>query len=140
MNKVYSLGYGGWSNLKEFVRFLKSLGVDILVDVRRFPTSKNPEFKRENLETELHKHGVRYECMSEGLGGYRRGGYQKHIGTEAYEDGIRRLTELAEDGNVAIMCLERSHKYCHRKFIAKTLSEMGIKVIHIESGIPRSDI
>jgi len=133
MNKVYSLGYGGWSNLKEFVGFLKSLGIDILVDVRRFPTSRNPEFKRENLEAELYKHGIRYECVSEGLGGYRKGGYQKHVETEAYWEGIRRLTKLAEDGNVAIMCLERSHKYCHRKFIAETLSEMGIEVIHIEA-------
>lgn len=132
MSKAYSLGYGGWDELQEFVEFLKSLGVDILVDVRRFPTSKNPEFKGETLMSELLKHEIAYECMSETLGGYRKGGYQRHMETGAYRDGIGKLKQLAEDGNVAIMCLERSHRYCHRRFIAKTLSEIGIEVIHIE--------
>ena len=133
MNMVYTIGYGGWRSLQKFIEFLKGLEIEMLVDVRRFPTSKNPSFKRENLEAELNKHGIRYEFIGETLGGYRRGGYQKHTKTEAYNEGIKGLLELARESNLVIMCLERSHRYCHRRFIAETLKEMGTEVIHLEA-------
>jgi len=134
MVKVFSLGYGGWKSIEDFVERLKSLKITVLVDVRRFPTSKNPDFKKENLEVELPKHNIRYEYMGETLGGYRRGGYEKYTETENYKEGIRRLQELVreESGNIAIMCLERSHRHCHRRFITETLSKKGIEVVHVE--------
>lgn len=132
MNAVYTIGYGGWRSLQKFINFLKDVEINFLVDVRRFPTSKKPEFRRENLEAELNRHGIRYEFLGETLGGYRRGGYQKYTETEAYKEGIRRLLELARESNLVIMCLERSHRYCHRRFIAETL-KMGIEVIHLEA-------
>ncbi|MFQ6095463.1 MAG: DUF488 family protein [Candidatus Bathyarchaeia archaeon] len=133
MNTIYTIGYGSWRSLQKFIKFLKELEIGLLVDVRRFPRSKNPEFERENLEAELKRHGMRYEFMGESLGGYRRGGYQKHTETEVYKEGIERLLEMARESNLVIMCLERSHKYCHRRFIAETLTEMGVKVIHLET-------
>lgn len=132
MNKIYTLGYGKWKKLREFIKYLKKLEVDVLVDVRRFPQSSNPEFMKENMEIELPKWGINYECMSETLGGFRRGGYRKHMETEEYKSGIKRLLKMAEENNVAIMCIERSYKYCHRKFIMQTLSEIGVKVIPVE--------
>ena len=132
MNKIYALGYGNWKKVQEFVRRLKSLEIGVLVDVRRFPKSKNPDFTRENLEIELPKSGIRYECMSETLGGFRRGGYQKHMETEDYKSGIKRLLEMAKESNIAIMCVEPNHKYCHRRFIMQTLSDMGVNVVPVE--------
>lgn len=132
MNKIYALGYGNWKKLQEFIKHLKMLGVGVLVDIRRFPTSKNQEFTRESLETELPKSGIRYEWMGEALGGFRRGGYQGHMKTREYETGIERLLETATGNNVAVMCVERRSKYCHRRFIMQTLSEMGAKVIPVE--------
>lgn len=132
MNKIYALGYGNWKKLQEFVRRLKTLEIGVLVDVRRFPKSKNPEFTRENLEVELPKSGIKYECMSETLGGFRRGGYQKHTETEAYKTGIKQLLEMAKKSNIAIMCVEPNYKYCHRRFIMQTLSNMGVSVASVE--------
>jgi uncharacterized protein (DUF488 family) len=130
MNRIYSLGYAGWK-IQDFIQFLKGHDIEVLVDVRRFPTSKNPEFIRENLQSKLQRNGVKYECMSETLGGFRKGGYEKYVETETFLKGIRRLLELAENGNVAIMCLERSSKYCHRKFIDAALDKKGINVVDI---------
>jgi len=131
-NRIFALGYAGWRNLEDFIDALKGLGVGILIDVRRFPTSKNPDFMGENLKTELPKHGIRYVYMGDLLGGYRRGGYRRYMETEEYMKGIRRLLELAKIDNIAIMCLERKSKYCHRRFIIETLSKMGIETIEIE--------
>jgi uncharacterized protein (DUF488 family) len=132
MKKVYALGYGNWKRLQDFVEHLKMFEISVLVDVRRFPTSKNPEFKRENLEVELPKLGIRYVCMSETLGGFRRGGYKRYTETEEYKAGIKQLLEMAEETHIAVMCVEPKSKYCHRRFITQTLSEMGTSVILLE--------
>jgi len=132
MNKIYALGYGNWKSLRDFVNHLKTFEIGVLTDVRRFPTSKNPEFKRESLEVELPKFGIRYVCMKETLGGFRRGDYKKYTETEEYKAGIKQLFEMAEETNIAIMCVEPKSKYCHRRFILKTLFEMGTSVILLE--------
>ncbi len=132
MKKIYALGYGNWKRLEDFVKYLETFEVGVLVDVRRFPTSKNPEFKRENLEVELPKLGIRYVCMSETLGGFRKGGYKRYTETEEYKAGIKQLLEIAKEINIAVMCVELKSKYCHRRYIIQTLSEMGTSVILLE--------
>lgn len=132
MKKIYALGYGNWKSLQDFVEHLKTFEINVLIDVRRFPTSKNPEFKRENLEVELPKLGIRYVCMSGTLGGFRKGGYKKYRETEEYKAGVKQLLEMAKETNIAIMCVEPKSKYCHRRFIAQTLSATGTSVILLE--------
>jgi len=130
--KVYALGYGRWKDAKDFVELLKGLKVDVLVDVRWFPRSKNPQFAMENLRAELSRHGIRYESLAESLGGFRRGGYEKYMETSEYEDGIRKLLQMSESCNAALMCLEPKSKHCHRRFIMQTLVDLGAEVIPIE--------
>lgn len=132
MNKIYALGYGNWKRLQDFVKYLETFEIGVLVDVRRFPTSKNPEFKRENFEVELPKWGISYVCMSETLGGFRKGGYKKYTETEEYKDGIKQLLEMAKETNIAIMCVEPKAKHCHRRYIIQTLFNMGTSVILLE--------
>ncbi len=106
--------------------------MDVLVDIRRFPKSKNPQFTRENLAWELSRNGIRYKYMGDILGGYRRGGYERYMETEEYRRGIEMLLREAEKGRVAIMCLEKKSKFCHRRFIIRSLSEIGVEVVQIE--------
>jgi uncharacterized protein (DUF488 family) len=37
--------------------------------------------------------------------------------------GINRLLQEARDQNVALLCLEKNYKACHRRFIAEALEE-----------------
>jgi len=130
--KVYALGYGRWKDTKPFVELLKGLKVDVLVDVRRFPRSKNRQFAMENLRAELLRHGIGYESPAESLGGFRRGGYERYMETFEYRDGIRKLREMSKSNIVAIMCLEPKSEHCHRRFIMQTLADLGAEVIPIE--------
>lgn len=130
LNPLYTIGYGN-RKFPDFLQLLKEYGINVLVDVRRFPTSKFPEYVRENLEGELPKLGIRYVYIGDGLGGFRRGGYESHMKTEQYARGIEALLEIIRKDNVVIMCIERSPKACHRRFVSKTLEDLGIKVIHI---------
>jgi len=132
MGKVYALGYRNWKDLQGFVGLLKSLKVDVVVDARRFPTSKNLHFTGENLKNELPKHGIRYEYLGHSLGGFRKGGYQKYTETVEYKNGIGRLVEISRANSVAIMCVEPKSRHCHRRFIVQSLAALGIETIHME--------
>ncbi|MEM4447355.1 MAG: DUF488 family protein [Candidatus Jordarchaeales archaeon] len=115
----------------EFISLLKGLGVEVAVDVRRFPTSRFEWFKKEELKRILNEAGIDYVHF-EGLGGYRRGGYEKYMGTREFEESFRELLRLVESGRrVAIFCSERLFFKCHRRFIADELARRGITVIHV---------
>lgn len=129
MATAYTIGYGG-RKFRDFVDLLKKSSINTLVDVRRFPNSKNPDFKKENLEVSLPENGIGYVFLGDKLGGFR-GGFEKHMDTIEFMDGFRNLLDLIEKGTVVIMCMERETQHCHRKFISHFLEDINIKVIHI---------
>ncbi|HDD72120.1 MAG TPA: DUF488 domain-containing protein [Candidatus Bathyarchaeota archaeon] len=128
---VYTVGHSN-RTLKEFIRILKAHGIQVVIDVRRFPTSRKvPHFSREALSEALREAGVEYVYLGDLLGGYRSGGYVRHMETEAYRQGVERVLELSRDRRVAVMCAEKFPWRCHRRHIARTLEEMGVPVVHI---------
>lgn len=104
--------------------------MELVVDVRAFPTSKWPEFVKENLEVTLPPKGIDYVHIRE-LGGYRRGGYEAYMRSEEFKLGLKRLKELARKKVAALMCVEAYPSGCHRRFIAKRLRGQGWEVVHI---------
>jgi len=48
-----------------------------------------------------------YEYLGDLLGGFRKGGYEKHMKTEEFKSGLSRVKELAKNCRVAIMCSEK---------------------------------
>jgi len=126
---VYTIGYGN-RKFEDFVSLLKRHRINIVVDIRRFPKSVYLEYVKENLEKELPKFGIKYVFMGDTLGGFRRG-YEKHMETETYHEGIKNLLELTKQGKVVIMCLERSPKGCHRRYISQTLKDLDVRISHI---------
>lgn len=131
MMEVYTIGHSNRS-LSDFISILKSYGVKAVVDVRRFPTSRKfPYFKKEVLKEELRKNGLRYFWLGELLGGFRKGGYKGHIGTEEFKLGMRKLVEAISRETTAILCSELLWFKCHRRFIADELANLGYNVIHI---------
>jgi uncharacterized protein (DUF488 family) len=71
----------------EFLDLLRSLDVELVVDVRRFPSSRFQHFKSEELARLLEAEGLGYVCLGQELGGYRSGGYQSYLGTEEFKRG-----------------------------------------------------
>ncbi|MEM2909567.1 MAG: DUF488 domain-containing protein [Nitrososphaerota archaeon] len=129
---IYTIGHG--SRGKEvFLNLLRTHGIQILADVRRWPTSKTEHFKREQLKEWLPGAGIEYVWLGDSLGGYRKGGYRAYTETEGFKDGLRALMELTRRGRVCIMCLEVGPSGCHRRFIAEKLVSSGYEVVHIIS-------
>jgi len=145
---LYTIGHSTRS-LEEFVELLHEHGIQVMVDVRGWPSSRRcPHFSRESLSRNLKEHGIEYEWLGRQLGGYRKKGLGKespnmawrsqgfrnfadHTLTEEFRDGIKRLLELAERDTVAFICAERLYWRCHRRIISDYLVAEGQKVTHI---------
>ncbi len=129
--KIFTIGHGALA-LEEFLRRLQTHGIKALADVRRFPTSKrHPQFTRPGLAAALKPHGMAYHWLGETLGGYRAGGYDAYMQTEAFRQGCGELIQLAQTQPLAFMCAELDYRGCHRRFIAAHLQQNGFEIWHI---------
>jgi predicted nuclease with RNAse H fold len=128
--EIYTLGSSNRSWV-EFSQILQFYNIEVLIDVRRFPTSHFGWFCRENLSLRLKTQTINYLWMGEELGGYRTGGYEKFTKSKEFLRGLEKLKKLASTRNVLIMCAERFPWKCHRAYIAQSLEKQGWRAIHI---------
>jgi uncharacterized protein (DUF488 family) len=131
---IYTLGTST-RTLWEFVGLLRTYAIEMAVDVRSFPISKFPHFKKEALAQSLGEESFGYFYLGKELGGYRKGGYEAYSQTSDYLRGVELLERLASRCRCAIFCAERLPWRCHRRFIGRSLQDRGWKVVHlIEEG------
>jgi uncharacterized protein (DUF488 family) len=132
---------------------LRSAGVGLVVDVRRYPGSgRNPDVRREALAEWLPAAGIGYR-WEERLGGRRRlppgrpvadawwtvgqfAAYAAHTRTPefaaALDDLLAEVRAGAERGAVAVMCSEYVWWRCHRRLIADVaVLGRGVPVQHL---------
>ncbi|RLF15314.1 MAG: DUF488 domain-containing protein [Thermoprotei archaeon] len=128
--KVWTIGYGSRSKEK-VLNMLKASGIELVVDIRRWPKSKQGDFTRENMERWLKEAGIGYVWMGDTLGGYRRGGFERYMETQTFKKAIEELLRLARSKRVCLLCLEENPRGCHRRFIARYLQRIGVEVSHI---------
>jgi len=145
IKRIFTIGHSN-RKAEEFVELLIRNEIEILTDVRRFPTSKFPHFKGEYLRQILSESGIEYYWFPT-LGGYRKKimddspnkaiksegfrNYADYMLTEEFKTAIEELQEIAVLRPSAIMCAEKLYWRCHRKFISDYLAMKGWKVIHI---------
>ncbi len=129
-NLIYTIGTSN-RTISEFIGILRHYKIKVLIDVRRFPTSRFEHFKRENLEDLLKKANIDYLYLGKELGGYRARGYENYIKTEEFKKGLEFLKDLAKKKICAIMCSERFPWRCHRRFITLELRSYDWEVINI---------
>ena len=143
--KVWTVGHSTRSG-EEFVQILRAQGVEVLVDVRTYPSSRRyPQFNKAELAGLLNENQIEYKHEPR-LGGRRKArtdshnsawrneqfrGYADHMETEEFKAGVRELLELASDKRVAVMCAEAVWWRCHRSLISDYLKAGGHEVIHI---------
>lgn len=127
---IYTLGTSR-RTIEEFIKILRKYDIKTVIDVRRFPTSKFPHFKKEIFQKQLEENKINYVYLGNELGGYRKNGYENYTGTEEFKKGLEKIVELSKKENVVIVCCEKFYWKCHRRFIAEELVKKGEKVVHI---------
>jgi uncharacterized protein (DUF488 family) len=103
---IYTLGTSTRPS-KEFIELLSNHDVAVVMDVRRFPSSRFEHFRKEKLEALLLEAGIDYIYMGEELGGYRRGGYKGFMDSSQFQTGLSKLEEVARRKRAAIVCAEQ---------------------------------
>ncbi len=130
---IYSIGHGSLP-ADVFASHLKRFGIELLVDVRRYPRSRrHPQFNRKILEELLAGASIDYLHLGDTLGGFRETSYEEYMGTEPFARGISLLLSNAHR-ELAFLCAEKNPWECHRRFIAEELSRRGLEVRHIVDG------
>ena len=129
--KIWTIGHSNRS-LELLISLLKHYNIEILVDVRRFPSSqKFPHFNQDNLHKQLPNSEIKYIWLGDKLGGFRKGGYAKYMKTKTFNEGLQKLLTLSKSGRTAIMCAEIVWFRCHRRWISEQIVIEGHEVIHI---------
>jgi uncharacterized protein (DUF488 family) len=126
-----------------FLRALQENGVEVLVDVRRFPGSRrHPQFSQATLFASLDAVGI-CGVWRDGLGGRRAAkkdsvntawknesfrGYADYMQTQAFQRELDWLAALPEFEYVVVMCAAAVPWRCHRSLIADAILARGLSV------------
>ena len=139
---ITTIGYEGRS-IDGFLDELLRQRVDILVDVRNNPFSFKFGFNKSILGDYLSRLGLEYVHMPEmGIASSDRKKATTEQAThelfEAYRrslDGLgasfARIIEMGAGRKIALMCMEKDVRQCHRGEIARRLREMGLEVVDL---------
>ena len=122
---------------------LQHAGVKLLVDVRAIAASRRPGFSKNQLAAGLDERGIAYLHLR-GLGTPKSGReaarsgkfdllhriYSAHLKTAQAREELDELSALVtKAGPVCILCYERDHRHCHRKWIAEIIEDRdGVKI------------
>jgi uncharacterized protein (DUF488 family) len=133
-------------SIDELLALLAEHGIELLVDVRRFPGSRrHPHFARDALSAAVTGAGIEYRWV-EALGGRRSrrkdsphtawkvagfAGYADHMATPEFQAAAAELLAAAENRAVCVMCAEARPEQCHRRLIADHATAQGVPVTHI---------
>jgi uncharacterized protein (DUF488 family) len=140
--KFFTIGYEQ-TPAKSVLDELEQAGVKLLVDVRAVASSRRPGFSKSQLAAGLDERGISYLHLR-GLGTPKEGRlaaragqyetlqkiYAKHLKTPQAKEELDELSALVKkSGPVCILCYERDHLHCHRRWIAEIIEDRdGVKV------------
>ena len=147
VGRIWTVGHSTRTT-EEFNLILNSQGIETLVDVRAYPSSRRyPHFNMDALKESLRLVGVGYHHLAS-LGGRRRGSpesrntawknpsfraFADYMETSGFQQGIETLLQLSRERRTAVMCAEAVWWRCHRSLIADYLKAQGLTVVHILS-------
>src|ERR1700757_1860868 len=140
--KLFTIGYEQKPS-KAVLEELQAAGVKLLVDVRAVTPSPRPGFSKNQLAAGLDERGIAYVHLKglgtpkEGRLAARSGQYDvlqkvfaKHLKTPQAREDLDELSALVKKaGPVCLLCYERNHEHCHRRWIAEIIEERdGVRV------------
>ncbi len=134
--KLFTIGYEQTPSTS-VLDTLESAGVKLLVDVRAVASSRRPGFSKSQLAAGLDERGIGYVHLrglgtpKEGREAARSGNiaqletvYSAHLKTPQAREQMDELAALVEKaGPICILCYERDHMHCHRRWIAEIIEE-----------------
>lgn len=144
-SKLFTIGYEQ-TPAKAVLDELETAGVKLLVDVRAVAASRRPGFSKSQLMAGLDERGIGYVHLR-GLGTPKEGReaarsghiallekvYSAHLKTPDAREQMDELAALVKKaGPVCILCYERDHTHCHRRWIAEIIEDReGVAIANL---------
>ena len=140
---IYTIGYSGFPDVRDFVSTLKQYGIQILIDVRSSPFSTYFEsYNKDQLARILRENGIYYAnyarqfgARQEDLSFYKNGrlDFELFSQSEQFLDGVQSVER--SQAVIAFMCAEKHPSECHRAIlVTRAFNERGHEIIHIKPG------
>lgn len=145
--RLFTIGYEQ-TPAKAVLDELQQAGVKLLVDVRAVAASRRPGFSKTQLAAGLDQRGIGYIHLR-GLGTPKEGReaarsgklaqlekvYQAHLKTPQAREEMDELAALVMKARpVCILCYERDHQQCHRRWIAEIIEDRtGSKIGNLQA-------
>ena len=140
---MFTIGHGTRA-VEELLACLREAGVQTLVDVRRFPSSRrNPQFSSGTLAEALAAAGFAYRHAVE-LGGRRThepgeerfdcirvGAFRSYAARMLTDEWQQALAAAVAEPAPCFMCAETPWWRCHRRLISELLEARGDQVFHL---------
>jgi uncharacterized protein (DUF488 family) len=144
MPDLATIGYEGCT-IDSVLGVLREAGVGLLVDVRAVAQSRKPGFSKRQLAAALDEAGIGYVHL-QGLGTPKPGRdavraghpermeviFREHMTSDRAQAELAQAKGLVRDRTACLLCFERDHKTCHRRFVAEMIiAETGQNVVHL---------
>ena len=144
MSELLTIGYEGCT-IAGVLATLKDAGVELLVDVRAVAASRKPGFSKRQLAAGLEEGGIGYVHLQKlgtpkpGRDAVRAGHpermepiFRAHMTTDEAQIALTAATGLAAEKRCCLLCFERDHMHCHRRFVAEMIeAETAQTVKHL---------
>jgi len=140
--EIYTIGHSNHPP-ERFIKLLKEYQIEVLIDVRSRPHSKQvPHFNKDALRSLVTGNGIKYLFLGKELGGlpeesdfYDEKGYviySRIADSPSFLGAISRIEAGILKYRVAIMCGEENPSGCHRRLlIGRFLKGRGTTLKHI---------
>ncbi|WP_420344232.1 DUF488 family protein [Paenirhodobacter sp.] len=135
MSVLFTIGYEG-TDIDRFIKTLKEVGVQQLVDVRAVTVSRKKGFSKRGLAARLEEEGISYlhlvdlgdpkpgrEAARAGKMEEFRRIYTAHLSGQEAQAALHELTLYAALRATCLLCYERNPVECHRSIVAAEVCE-----------------
>ncbi|UCC78657.1 MAG: DUF488 domain-containing protein [Candidatus Zixiibacteriota bacterium] len=141
--RLFTIGYEK-RDIEDFLKTLKDNNIEILIDIRAVPYSRNKDYTKKNLEKRLLEVGIEYLPAKE-LGspedlrkkvksdrdyGYFFDKYKEFL--EGKKEYLGELIDIARKKIICLLCYEGDFNRCHRSSVARQIAETGdLEILHL---------
>jgi uncharacterized protein (DUF488 family) len=121
---IYTTGYTGLE-IEKLIKKVEELNA-FLIDIRFKPWSKNLTWSQGNL---IDTFGVKYYPAGKFFGNVNYTKPIEYAELSNFNGGVQLIkTMLKNHENLILMCMCKDRNECHRRIIARKLTEIGFEV------------